>query len=358
MKIVISDEWWETHGIIIRDCCKQAYSSARSAMEISTGIQIPSHIYPLLTDDDFICIPNFNESVEYCKLHPEVKILIRSTSGVANFLSKAKEIYPDVLTFFPLGSNDFVNLTIFDSPEPPEIIVTGAGDTEGRNMTAWGNGLEFWDDDLDVGATDLSSFSNGVIAGKMLFLLSYFGAQGKTSWQCRYIARQTADRTEITRLSNLWDPRNGYGKINVVAAIAYQGLIPLDPYLEYSTPEEVAELTDAIAELNATNNQLIADIEDLNAQIEALTITKNVLGIILPVDTPFGDLEYSKLDNITIIGNEILVIRKYYANSPALIENKKSVHQIVETYQDTAVMDYIYNSFKKHKQLTDNDLII
>ena len=51
-------------------------------------------------------------------------------------------------------------------------------------------------------------------------------------WEARYCARITADRNEPNRPANtIWHNLNGFGKINVANAIAYNGSIPADPYL-------------------------------------------------------------------------------------------------------------------------------
>lgn len=144
--------------------------------------------------------------------------IVRSVSApTGSDISRAVSAYAsDLLTFFPLGSNSDIELAY-----PPSLLVivtSGAGDTE--NQTAYGNGLEFWDvEDIDEGFQ--SSFSNGVVAGKMLKIKD---GRASTWWDARYAARETAGN------SGTWDKNDGYGKIDVTAAVAFAGAVPTDPY--------------------------------------------------------------------------------------------------------------------------------
>ena len=144
--------------------------------------------------------------------------IVRSVSApVGSDVSGAVSAYgSDIAVFFPLGSNTSSELSY-----PPTLLVivtSGAGDTQ--NQTAFGNGLEFWDvESVDVGFQ--SSFSNGVVAGKMLKIKD--GRAGSW-WDARYAARQTASNAGV------WDKNDGYGKIDVTAAVAFAGAVPSDPY--------------------------------------------------------------------------------------------------------------------------------
>lgn len=214
--IVINDQWWDTHGIYI----KQAILTA----------------YPELPEDKIINISSYTEAKNYC-MQNEVEALIRSTTGVTNYINDALLMYPRILFFFPLGSNDYVKLNIFDTEEPPVIVITGAGDEEGRNNTAYGNGLEFWDYDLSQAqepTPDQSSFSNGIILGKLLKIKHTLNCSW---WEARWRARITADRNEPNRETFPWDLKNGYGRINVEKAINFKGYIPPDPYAHSTSPQ-------------------------------------------------------------------------------------------------------------------------
>lgn len=148
--------------------------------------------------------------------------VIKSTIGLQGFIYSALNYYQDcgICSFVPLGSNDPIQIYL-NPDEIPVIVTSGAGDTD--NDTAFGNGLEFWDDDTDGNpAVDASSFSNGTVLGKLLKIKETLTC---TWWEARYRARQTASG------GGTWSINNGYGKIDVSAAIAWSGTVPADPYL-------------------------------------------------------------------------------------------------------------------------------
>lgn len=139
-------------------------------------------------------------------------LVTRSLAGVESYVSSAESYYPQKIQIvMPMGSNSYIEYTYLTSI--PVIVVTGAGDTQ--NRTAYGNGLEFW----DVAST--SSEANAIIAGKLFKIQDTLQCRW---WEARYRARMTASNNGV------WDKFNGYGKINVSAAIAYNGTIIEDPY--------------------------------------------------------------------------------------------------------------------------------
>jgi hypothetical protein len=148
--------------------------------------------------------------------------VVRSLVGLNNCIVNALAQYPGIQMFMPLGSNSLVELS---SPSSIPVIVTcGASDTQ-HNKIAFGNGLEFFDDDNgDPGQA--SSFSNGIIAGKLLKIKD---ALGCSWWEARYRGRMTAS-------IGLWNKNDGYGIIDIAAAIAFVGIIPHDPYIPIATP--------------------------------------------------------------------------------------------------------------------------
>lgn len=171
---------------------------------------------------------NWQELVLRIQSDNNIIALIKSSSGVEHYSDTAEMFYPRVQMFMPLGSNDFAELTNLNAI--PLIVTCGAGDTsfENRNNTGYGAGLEFWDNDLVQSADpDASSFANGFILGKLLKIKD---ALSCSWWETRYRARVTADRNESNREKWFWDLRNGFGMINVPAAIGYQGEIPNDPF--------------------------------------------------------------------------------------------------------------------------------
>lgn len=257
-RIIISDEFGQ-HGLDIQTSIINGYGS-----DISDQIEI---------------VPYWNAAFNAAKNDANVIALIRSTTGVAGYINNAKEIYPRVQTFFPLGSNIFTQLTLFIDTEPPVIVTSGAGDDEDRNNTGYGNGLEFWDQDLDYGGTgiDASSFSNGYILGKLLKIKDTLGCSW---WEARYRARITTPKDESNRQTSPWDLYNGYGKIDTDAAIAFVGVIPQDPYLIDLSPVDTIITQDG--------NQISIKIDSV-AKAQAYKLFNNNL---LVLTSPANEFTY------------------------------------------------------------------
>lgn len=212
IRIIISDEFGQ-HGTDIRTSICNGYGS-----DISPTIQI---------------VPYFGSAYYETQNNPDVIAFIRSTTGIADYIATLGLIYPRVQSFFPMGTNAFVQMSIFATSAPPVIIPSGAGDfiatAQDRNNTGYGNGLEFWDRDLAIDdSEDQSSFSNGYILGKLLYIKDQLSCSW---WGARYRARMTAYRLEPNRTTSPWDLYNGYGRIQTGSAIAFSGTIDVDPYL-------------------------------------------------------------------------------------------------------------------------------
>ena len=179
----------------------------------------------------------------------------------------------------PAGSN-IPNEHIYDSGGVlPCIISTGGGDTQNET----GYDIEFFSNDpitseAEPDEQDLSSFSNGYIAGQLTAIINTLNC---SIWEARYRAQVTADRNEVGRVSSFWEPLNGYGKINVNAAIAYVGLIPPDPYLpmfdEAAYLATIAQLEEDNTMLRSLNDQLVIDIATLPAENAQLVIDNAAL---------------------------------------------------------------------------------
>ncbi len=124
--------------------------------------------------------------------------------GNANYYSTLAGNYPDVLIFMPAGSNSFVNV-FYQDIETCLMVITGAGAT--TNVT--GYSIEFHSID-PVTTSNLSSFSNGYIAGQVAFIAEYL----EISFQeARLVARETGSRNGV------WDTYSGYGLIDVDSAV-------------------------------------------------------------------------------------------------------------------------------------------
>lgn len=122
-----------------------------------------------------------------------------------------------LLQLYPAGSN--THTQVYNSGgNLPSAISTGAGDS--TNET--GYDVEFFSNDPTGNEPDLSSFSNGYIAGQLAFIKDSLNC---TWWESRYRARITGTN------NGSWNSENGYGKIQIDSALAYNGTIPSDPYL-------------------------------------------------------------------------------------------------------------------------------
>lgn len=279
--VIINDQYWDSHGIYI----KQAILS----------------IYPEYQEENIINIPSYNEAKAYCASHQEVEAFIRSTTGVQSYVNDALSLYPRVLFFFPLGSNDFIHLNIFSQEEPPVIVTCGAGDEEGRNNTGYGNGLEFWDYDINQTqepTPDQSSFSNGIILGKLLKIKHSLNCSW---WEARWRARITADRNEPNRLTGPWDLYNGYGRINVERAINFKGYVPPDPYIQNNSPQS------------------------------------QIKGIIKNIETQYGIGNYSVVKAINLFDNRIWLSVEIYDSKEAKILGKKALETRYLKFNDIII---------------------
>lgn len=185
-------------------------------------------------DDIFITNWSFQTAIEYADANG-LEAVIRSTTGLTTYMPSALYYYQKsgIMSFIPLGSNNHI---LISHPESiPSVVTCGASEGT-ENETAYGPGLEFFDDDNDGNpGVDASSFSNGIILGKLLKIKDTLSC---TWWEARYRARVTASE------SGIWDSNNGYGKINVSAAIAWSGTVPEDPYAEAEIPDPVDPYTD------------------------------------------------------------------------------------------------------------------
>lgn len=148
------------------------------------------------------------------------QLYIKSMAGLQGNISSALANYP-MQVFMPAGSNT-PNDHIYNSNGIlPSIIVTGAGD--GSNET--GYDIEFYSNDpITPEATpdeqDLSSFSNGYIAGLLTYICNTLDVN---MWTARYLCRMA--------LGNSWTPQNGYGKLT--PQIAQSAINLYDPEFDY-----------------------------------------------------------------------------------------------------------------------------
>jgi len=173
-----------------------------------------------------------------------IEMLVRSMAGLfSTTVVLAAAHYPNLQCFYPLGSNQYIELSFLSAV--PLIIPCGAGDTQ--NRTGYGNALEFWDvEEEDEGFQ--SSYSPGRICGKLGRIKD---ALNCSTWEARYRARMTTGQS--------WTKYNGYGRIDVDAAIAYEGEIPTDPYLPVPQPPPPSTMVHEIYVGQGANRILYAD---------------------------------------------------------------------------------------------------
>jgi len=219
---------YDSDAVIDNNSC--TFTPATIPAMINDGYELHAQITKTAFDDnsmfDATIFNNRDEDLfEYADAIG-TKLIIKSYTGLYSHIPLATQYYPDVLMFMPLGSNQNIELT---NPNTLSVIVScGAGLTT-QNQTGYGNGLEFWDVDTYGSASAESSYTNPIVAAKLLAIKE---ARNCGWFEARYCARFTADRTEITHPSDeYWNKNNGFGKINVTNAIAYNGTIPNDPFL-------------------------------------------------------------------------------------------------------------------------------
>lgn len=147
------------------------------------------------------------------------QVFCTSAYGIMNLYRNAIAYYPTMLVFTPMGLNSYEDILAVSAATV--IVASGAGDTQ--NRTAYGNGMEFWDTDPSGGMA--SSFSNGVVCGKMLYIKDRRNCDW---WTARYSARQTASG------SGAWTTTDGYGQIDSALAVSWNGGVSTDPFIESS----------------------------------------------------------------------------------------------------------------------------
>lgn len=335
--------------VLIADTLPDHYNKIIAGINSGYGSDISSQIEVKGTLNLCITEANSNENIIS---------IIRSYTDLNTAVPLLTPLYSRVLGFYPLGSNIFQQLYVFTNEEPPVIVTSGAGDLENQNNTGYGKGLEFWDWDLTHDfPEDYSSFSNGYIAGKLLKIKDTLEC---TWWEARYRARATALQTESNRLNNGWDLYNGYGKIDVDKAIAYKGVIPLDPYLydeDYITglQSDILDLTSDNETLTSENLALTAENETLDTQLALLEFVENVDGFQISKVTDYGTLTAGKISDVQILDNKVRCKVDYYINSESL--EKLYVYSENVEFYERKIIDYIYKHFCINQEISENNLI-
>lgn len=281
------------------------------------------------------------------------QMYIKSFTGMTGMIASALANYPSILTIMPAGSNTPNNRVYNSGGNMPVIVVTGAGD----DLNETGYDVEFYSNDpITPEATpdeqDLSSYSNGYIAGQLAYIVNTLEC---SLWEARFRAQVTATREEAGRVTYNWEPKNGYGKINVTAAIAYVGIIPSDPYLP-QTDEELQELNE---QLQDANNQLTIDNAALleeNTRLAEYDFTTNVIGIKEVNDTKHGEATAISFGKVEIIDNAVSVIVNKFIDEESL--TKEPLDYEKKNLTIPYLKDYIYSQYCKANSIDESNLII
>jgi hypothetical protein len=153
------------------------------------------------------------------------EIVIQSTIGADQRKVIANRYYPNVMLFMPAGANNSQYVYSGSATSNNNsIITTGTINNLSQNNIT-GYNIEFSDLDV-IDNAGHSSYSNGYIAGKIAYIKDWYKC---SFWEARYIARQTAS------LSNNFTDKNGFGTIDIKAAISTYIEIPEDPILNLSS---------------------------------------------------------------------------------------------------------------------------
>ena len=202
MKVIISDTTLTGHPVNVRTALMLANTDLQlSDIEIRTG--------------------GLSADLAYAQSNGAI-LLIRSTTGAQSNLALATSYYNSgngILVCMPAGANSIGE--VFTADIPQDMCITGAGDEQ--NETA--DNVEFISNDPITPEAipdeqDLSSYSNGYIAGQLLKIKE---ARNCNWEEARIIARATSSNT-------IWSETDGYGFIDVNSAISLT-----DPILTVGT---------------------------------------------------------------------------------------------------------------------------
>jgi hypothetical protein len=241
----------------------------------------------------------------------DYELVIRSYTGLFQAINLADD-FPELQIIMPSGSNSFIESFSGDIINCP-VIVTGAGIE--HNST--GYTLEFFS--IDPIGNNLSSFSNGYIAGQLAFLADYLGLSYD---EARMLARNTAS------MDGVFDYFDGFGSINIEKAI------------EVSLPVELTLFSAAIQK-NSVNLiwRTETEISNLGFEIERKVLSSSSqngidsdwvkIGFVPGYGTTADPQDYFYLDDISMISSSTLAYRlkqidfsgEYEYSDEVLVEN-------------------------------------
>jgi hypothetical protein len=238
-------------------------------------------------------------------------LVIRSYTGLPQAINLADD-FPELQIIMPSGSNSFVESFSGDILNCP-VIVTGAGIE--HNVT--GYTLEFFS--IDPIGNNLSSFSNGYIAGQLAFLADILGLSYE---EARMLARNTAS------MDGVYDYFDGFGSID------------LDRAIYVTVPVELTLFT---ATMQMNNVNLIwrteTEINNLGFEIERKVLSNSLksgidngwlkIGFVPGHGTTTNPQDYFYHDDISMISSTTFAYRlkqidfdgNYEYSDVVLVEN-------------------------------------
>ena len=205
--------------------------------------------------DIFLYVNTLQASLDYAVAN-NYDLMIRSTTGVTTAIQLAPS-YPSVKLVMPAGSNSYTQAFSGDIINSP-VVVTGAGTDS--NQT--GYEIEFYSID-PISGSNLSSFSNGYIAGQLAFISNTFN--------CSFDYARSIARVKGSENGN-WDFYNGFGEIQTkdvveslpVELTSFIGIVINDNILlSWKTATEVDNYGFEVQRLQNNNNTKLHD-SDLN----------------------------------------------------------------------------------------------
>jgi len=186
-KVLISG-WGGQHDLDVKSAFYIGYSSYDSTE---------------FTGEVVLYSQSLQNSFEYAQQNG-FEMILRSTTGLSVGLQLAPD-YPSIRLVMPSGSNSFVPTYSGDIINSP-VIICGAG--VDSNIT--GYKIDFFSIDPITGS-NLSSFSNGYIAGQIAFISNFLQYSLDSA---KYSARRTGSKDGV------FDTYSGFGKIMIERVLA------------------------------------------------------------------------------------------------------------------------------------------
>ena len=202
------------------------------------------------------------------------QIAIRSYTGLNSQVDDTAKNHPNLLFFMPAGSNGFYYVCNLDIPNAA-VVSTGAG----LDTLVTGYRVEFFSID-PITSSNLSSFSNGYIAGQIAYLANKFNM---TPQQARLKARN------YSSLNSQSTTYVQYGQIDLQQAVQNESL-----------PVELTTFTSSVNQNNVTLNwSTSTEVNNYGFNVEKLIgnqVWKNI-GFVQGSGNSNSTKKYNFVDN-------------------------------------------------------------